>query len=225
MSRLACWLLSLVAVVLWLSHAPFAQTKAQNDKAAADAVKNKGLPLITERSLSFTTSEATWLSLDLSPDGKTIVFDLLGDLYTLPIGGGEATRITSGQAYDMQPAFSPDGRKLVFISDRNGSENVWIANADGTHARAITTTERESYMSPTWAPDNEYVIAAKGAQLWMYHESGGSGVQMTGTPSAPSAPGSGPAPAAPAVLGPAFGKDKESLWVNIRGTVRPGVTA
>jgi len=149
MSRLACRLLSLVAAFLVLSYAPLAQTKAQNDKAAADAVKNKGLPLITERSLSFTTSEATWLSLDLSPDGKTIVFDLLGDLYTLPITGGEATRITGGQAYDMQPAFSPDGKKLAFISDRNGSENVWIANADASHARAITTTERESYMSPT----------------------------------------------------------------------------
>jgi imidazolonepropionase-like amidohydrolase/Tol biopolymer transport system component len=225
MSRLACRLLSLVAVLLFLSYTPLAQTKAQNDKAAADAVKNKGLPLVTERSMTFTTSEATWLSLDLSPDGKTIVFDLLGDLYTLPIAGGDATRITSGQAYDMQPAFSPDGKKLVFISDRNGSENVWISNADGTHARAITTTERESYMSPAWAPDNEYVIAAKGPQLWMYHESGGSGVQMTGVTSAPAPAGGGPAPAAPAILGPAFGQDTKSLWVNIRGTVRSGVTA
>ena len=225
MSRLACRLLSLLAVFLFLSCTPLAQTRAQNDKAAADAVKNKGLPLITERSLSFTTSEATWLSLDLSPDGKTIVFDLLGDLYTLPITGGEATRITSGQAYDMQPAFSPDGKKLVFISDRNGSENVWVSNADGTHARAMTTTERESYMSPVWAPDNQYVIVPKGAQLWMYHESGGSGVQITGVSSGP-APAAGPnAPAAPAILGPAFGKDPKSLWVNIRGTVRSGVSA
>ena len=225
MSRLACRVLCLFAVLLTMSPAPRAQTKAQNDKSAADAVKNKGLPLITERSLSFTTSEGTWLSIDLSPDGKTIVFDLLGDLYTLPITGGEATRITSGQAYDMQPAFSPDGKKLVFISDRNGSENVWISNADGTHARAVTTTERESYMSPTWAPDNEYVIVPKGAQLWMYHEGGGSGVQMTGASAGPAPAGGGAAPAAPAILGPAFGKDKDSLWVNVRGTVRPGLTA
>src|SRR4029078_5073191 len=165
MPRLAARLLWLLAVVSIMFYAPVGQTRGQNDKAAADAVKNKGLPLITERSLSFTTSEATWLSLDLSPDSKTIVFELLGDLYTLPIAGGEATRITSGQGYDMQPSFSPDGTKLVFISDRNGSENVWVSNADGTHARAITTTERENYMSPTWAPDNEYVIAAKGPQL------------------------------------------------------------
>ena len=212
MPRLACRLLSLLAVVLLMTYAPLAQTRAQNDKAAADAVKNKGLPLLTERTMSFTTSEATWLSLDLSPDGKTIVFELLGDLYTLPVTGGEATRITSGQGYDMQPAFSPDGKKLVFISDRNGSENVWVANADGTKPRAITTTERENYMSPTWAPDGEYVIAAKGAQLWMYHESGGSGVQMTGV-SGGAQPAASPGPAAaaaPAILGPAFGKDPQS---------------
>src|ERR671919_2045050 len=198
MPRLACRLLPLLAVVFLMAYAPLAQTRAQNDKAAADAVKNKGLPLLTERRLSVTTSEATWLSLDLSPDGKTIVFELLGDLYTLPISGGEATRITSGQAYDMQPAFSPDGKKLVFISDRNGSENVWVANADGTKPRAITTTERENHMSPVWTPDGDYVIAAKGAQLWIYHESGGSGVQMTGvTSGAAPAPGAA-GPAAPA---------------------------
>ena len=97
MSRFAFRLLSLFAVVSLMSYAPLAQSRAQNDKAAADAVKNKGLPLLTDRALAFTTSEATWLSLDLSPDGKTIVFELLGDLYTLPITGGEATRITSGQ--------------------------------------------------------------------------------------------------------------------------------
>jgi Tol biopolymer transport system component len=224
MSRFACRLLSLLAVTLTMTYAPLAQTRVQNDKAAADAVKNKGLPLLTERALTFTTSEATWLSLDLSPDGRTIVFELLGDLYTLPVSGGQATRITSGQAYDMQPAFSPDGKKLVFISDRNGSENVWVANADGTKPRAITTTERENYMSPAWAPDGEYVIAAKGAQLWMYHESGGSGVQMTGVTSGPAPAPGGAAAAAPAILGPAFGKDPASLWVNVRGAVRPGLT-
>ena len=205
-----------------LMPSPLAQSRQDNDKAAADAVKNKGLPLITTRTMSFTTSEGTWMSLDLSRDGKTIVFELLGDLYTLPVTGGEATRITNGQAYDMQPAFSPDGKRIVFVSDRNGSENLWIANADGTRARALTTGERDNYMSPIWTPDGEYVVAAKGAQLWMYHESGGSGLQMTGIPSTPAAPG--PAgPAAPALLGPAFSKDPNILWVNARGTPPTGI--
>ena len=132
MSRLACRVLCLLGVLLTMTYVPLAQTRVQNDKAAADAVKNKGLPLLTERSMTFTTSEATWLSLDLSPDGRTIVFELLGDLYTLPVTGGAATRITSGQAYDMQPAFSPDGKKLVFASNRfqktSGETNVFIAD-------------------------------------------------------------------------------------------------
>ena len=52
------------------------------------------------------------MNVDVSPDGRTIVFDLLGDLYMMPIAGsghGLATRLTSGPAFDMQPRFSPDG--------------------------------------------------------------------------------------------------------------------
>jgi imidazolonepropionase-like amidohydrolase/Tol biopolymer transport system component len=211
----------MIALVLALMPSPSAQSRQDNDKSAADAIKNKGLPLITTRTMAFTTSEGTWMSLDLSKDGRTIVFELLGDLYTLPVTGGEATRITNGQAYDMQPAFSPDGKRIVFVSDRNGSENLWIANADGTKARAVTTTERENYMSPIWTPDGDYVMAAKGAQLWLYHEGGGSGLQMTGAPATPPAPGT-PAPPAPALLGPAFASDPKFLWVNVRGTVPSG---
>src|SRR5690606_28264686 len=166
----------LVATLLFAAVPVSAQTPAQNDSAASAAAKAKSLPLITTRTLSFTTDEASWLSLDLTPDGGRLVFEILGDLYTLPVAGGEATRITSGQAYDMQPSFSPDGRRIVFISDRNGSENVWIADADGTNAFAVTTDERENYMSPVWTPDGEYVIAVKGSQLWLYHTRGGSGV-------------------------------------------------
>ena len=221
MSRTTCFAAALIVLAFLLMPSTSAQTRQDNDKAAADAIKNKGLPLITTRTLSFTTSEGTWMSLDLSRDGKTLVFELLGDLYTLPIIGGEATRITNGQAYDMQPAFSPDGKRIVFISDRNGSENIWIANADGTKPRAVTTTERESYMSPIWTPDGDYVLAAKGAQLWLYHESGGSGLQMTGLPATPPAPGAA-TPPAPALLGPAFASDPKFLWVNVRGSVPAG---
>jgi len=221
-ARTALWPLFLIL----LAPALLAQSKADNDKAAADARKNKTLPLVTTRTMSFTTTEGSWMSLDLSPDGRTIVFELLGDLYTLPIEGGEATRITSGQAYDMQPRYSPDGTKLVFVSDRDGSENVWMADADGTNPKALTSTERESYMSPVWTPDGEYLIAAKGSQLWLYHRDGGSGVQMTGQRGGArgeGAPASGGAN--PSILGPAFGDDPRYLWVNVRGTVNAGLSA
>src|SRR5260370_42244097 len=80
--------------------------------------EKKGLPLKSERKIEFTTDEGTWLSLDVSPDGKTIVFELVGDIFTLPIEGGQAKLISGGMAFDSQPTFSPDGQWITFISDR-----------------------------------------------------------------------------------------------------------
>lgn len=198
-----------------LAPAVSAQGRAENDSAAAQAMKAKSLPLISTRTLRFTTDEGTWISLDISPDGRTIVFELLGDLYTLPITGGSATRVTSGQAYDMQPRYSPDGERVVFVSDRNGSENLWIVNVDGSEARALTTDERESFVSPVWLPDGPYVTATKGSQLWLYHTEGGSGVQLTGR-------GEERAGTGPGHFGPAFDNDPRYLWVNVRGAVDGG---
>ena len=206
MSRYLC--LALLMAVTATSAS--AQTAAQADSAAKAAVSNKSLPLIATRTLKMTVDEGTWISLDVSPDGQTIVFELLGDLYTLPITGGSATRITSGQAYDMQPRYSPDGKRIVFVSDRDGAENVWTADANGANARALTTTERENYVSPLWTPDGKYVVVTKGTQLWLYHTEGGSGIQMTGTRATPAG-------AAPGHHGAAFGDDPRYLWLNIRG--------
>src|ERR1041385_669217 len=122
---------------------------AQGGRAGSES----GLALQPTRPLKFTTNEGSWISLDLSPDGRTIVFDLLGDLYTMPAGGGKATRITSGQAFDMQPRFSPDGRLIAFVSDRDGSDNLWIANSDGSSPRQISKTEWFAYVSPVWTRD------------------------------------------------------------------------
>src|SRR5690606_38370013 len=71
--------------------------------------RQEGLPLEVGRTLSLTVREGSWMSVDVSPDGSTIVFDLLGDLYTVPITGGKATPLTRGMAFDAQPRFSPDG--------------------------------------------------------------------------------------------------------------------
>ncbi len=73
-----------------------------------------------EYEFELDVTEGTWMNLDVSPDGERIVFDLLGDLYTLPIGGGDAQALTNGMAWDMMPRFSPDGSGIAFISDRNG---------------------------------------------------------------------------------------------------------
>ena len=164
------------------------------------------LPLKAARTHTFTTTTGTWLSLDVSPDGQTIVFDLLGDLYTLPIAGGTATRLTSGMAYDAQPRFSPDGKRIVFVSDRSGADNVWILSLDGKDTTQLTKGTTAEYVSPEFTPDGKYVVASRSgslfgtAKLWMYHVDGGNGVAL-GTP-----------PAQAKMLGAAFGRDARYIW-------------
>ena len=77
-----------------------------------DEKKPEGLPMKPADTIKFTTNEGTWMSLDVSPDGKTIVFDMLGDIYTLPVEGGTATRIHGGMSFESQPKFSPDGENF-----------------------------------------------------------------------------------------------------------------
>ena len=123
------------------------------------------LPLVATRKAEFTAKEATWMSLDVSPDGRTIVFDLLGDLYTMPIAGGKATQLTSGLAFDAQPRFSPDGKKVVFVSDRSGGDNVWIMSLDAKDTTQLTQGNGNLYVSPEWTPDGKYVVVSRAGGL------------------------------------------------------------
>jgi imidazolonepropionase-like amidohydrolase/Tol biopolymer transport system component len=136
----------------------------------------------------YEVTEGTWMNVDVSPDGRTIVFDLLGDVYTMPIGGGRASRIMGGLAFDMQPRFSPDGSKLAFISDRDGNFNLWLADPNGENATQVSKEDSREVNSPAWSPDGEYVFVRKhfveqrslgAGEVWMYHRSGGSGLQVT----------------------------------------------
>ena len=197
-----------------------AQTPAQNDSAVKAVVRSAGLPLATPRTLRFATDEASWISLDVSPDGQTIVFDILGDLYTLPIAGGAAARITSGTGWDQQPRYSPDGRQIAFVSDRNGSKNLWVANSDGSKARALTKSERMNFASPIWSVDGQYLIASRTGQLWMYNRDGGSGLQLTGLRPEGAAAS---APQAPSHYAAAQSGDARYLWVNVSGGVAPAL--
>ncbi len=135
------------------------------------------------------TRSGTWMSLDVSPDGSQIAFDLLGDIYVIPIGGGEARAITSGHAWDMQPRFSPAGNEIAFTSDRGGGDNIWVMGRDGSAPRAISKESFKTLNQPEWTPDGAFVVARKhftssrslgAGEMWLYHRSGVSeGVQMT----------------------------------------------
>lgn len=137
--------------------------------------------------ITFTTDEGTWMNLDVSPDGREIVFDLLGDIYLLDVEGGEAELLRGGPAYEIQPRFSPDGMQILFTSDAGGGDNIWVMDLDGGNARQITDENFRLLNNAVWTPDGEYIIAKKhfsstrslgAGEIWMYHKSGGAGIQL-----------------------------------------------
>ena len=139
--------------------------------------------------LAFETSEGTWMNVDVSPDGRRVVFDLMGDIYVMPFDGGSPERLTSGPAFDMQPRFSPDGRRIAFSTDRDGLWNIWTIDAAGKDARQVSREKRWFVNSPSWSPDGTYLFARRhfvkerslgAGEIWMYHAGGATeGLQVT----------------------------------------------
>lgn len=141
----------------------------------------------TLKQAKIDTDEGTWIDVDVSPDGRTIAFTLLGDIYTMPIAGGTPTRIAQGMAWDVHPRFSPDGRRIAFTSDRGGGDNIWLMNADGSDKKQLTKEDFRLLNQPSWSPDGQYIVAKKHfttgrslgtGEVWLYHVSGGAGVQL-----------------------------------------------
>ena len=158
---------------------------AQNTPADWDITQPRG----ETREIAFTATEGTWMSVDISPDGASIVFDLLGHIYRMPVGGGEATSITqdSGLALNIHPVFSPDGSEIAFISDRDGQNNLWIMDADGSNPRPVFTDINIRAMEPVWLPNGDYLVVRQTDMtagglfsygLFMYHRDGGSGIAL-----------------------------------------------
>jgi Tol biopolymer transport system component len=196
-----------------------ANAPQRRDTARANPLQ-EGLPLRPARVIRFTTDVGSWLSVDVSPDGQTIVFDHLGDLFTMPITGGKATPFTRGMAMDAQPRFSPDGKRVLFVSDRGGAANLWIISLDKRDTVQVTRERTQSFDSPEWTPDGKYVVGSRGNNLMMYHVEGGSGTQLAAPPpnQQPAAGGRGNAVTNPRYIGAAFGKDPRYIWIARRNT-------
>ena len=171
--------------LLAASTSAFAQAAPKADKPPKWDVNAP--PGMTTRQVPIDVSEGSWMNVDVSPDGKTITFDLLGDIYTMPISGGTPTRIADGLAYEHQPRFSPDGKRIAFTSDRGGGDNIWIMNVDGSDKRQLTKEDFRLLNQPSWSPDGRFIIAKKHfttqrslgtGEVWLYHVSGGGGVPL-----------------------------------------------
>lgn len=142
---------------------------------------------LTTRKVSIDTTEGTWMNVDVSPDGSRVAFDMLGDVYVMPISGGTPTRIAEGLSYEQQPRWSPDGTRIAFVSDRGGGDNVWIMNADGSDKKQLTKEDFRLLNQPSWSPDGRYIVAKKHfttgrslgtGEVWLYHVEGGKGVLL-----------------------------------------------
>jgi Tol biopolymer transport system component/imidazolonepropionase-like amidohydrolase len=171
--------LSLLCSALLLSQISLAADKPKWD-VSAEHGKTK--------SISFQTDEGTWLDLDVSPDGNSIVFSMMGDIYLMPISGGNAQRISTGPAWDVQPRFSPNGKEIAFTSDRAGGNNLWRMNRDGSGSKQVTKESFRLFNNPIWTTDGQYLIGRKhftserslgAGELWMTHRDGGEGLQLT----------------------------------------------
>ena len=167
--------------------------KAATDKKDADKKKwDVNRPPGEAATIKLDTRTGTWMTVDVSPDGKQIVFDLLGDLYLLPIEGGDAKALTHSIAWEMQARFSPDGKRLTYMSDAGGGDNIWVMNVDGTEAREVSKEKFRLLNNPVWHPNGQYIAARKhytgtrslgSGEIWLFHAGSASeGVQLNEKP-------------------------------------------
>ncbi len=156
-----------------------------SEQTAEEGRRGQALPLQPARTIAIDLDEGTWLSPDLSPDGRTVFFELLGDLYSVDLGGGEARQLTSGMAFDSQPVVAPDGQQIAFLSDRSGAENIWIARPDGTNPRQLSLRDDNAvFASPAWSADGSSIFVSRyrveyaSFELWRFDVESGDGTLL-----------------------------------------------
>ena len=196
-----------LAFPLMFGKGLFAQDSTKT--VVTDTIKRatKELPLEPERTFFLDTDEGTWLSLDVSPDGQHIIFDMVGNIYQIPISGGTAKRIIGDISYETHPKYSPDGQMIVVTSDRSGSENIWTYDLNQEEWNQITKDKDQHFQSATWTPDGEYIVASRGnrnLKLHLYHKDGGKGAQLIKKPENLKA------------IEPTFGKNERYIWFSRR---------
>jgi len=182
--RRICLAVALIGCLFSVTLTALAKELPDKQKTSWDVATSLG----AGAPVTFSTDEGTWMNLDVSPDGTQIVFDLLGDIYIMPASGGKARLLLGGPAFEVQPRFSPDGSRISFTSDRDGADNIWVVNRDGSNPVQVSKEDFRLLNNACWTPDGQYLIARKhftsrrslgAGEMWLYHISGGKGLRLT----------------------------------------------
>ena len=156
-----------------------------------------GLGLLLVSGASLQGATPLWMrNIKISPDGSRIAFTYKGDIYTVPVAGGSATRLTTNPAYDSNPVWSPDGSRIAFSSDREGGFDVYVMSASGGEAKRLTFNSA-SEAPMTFSPDGSKVVyaaaiqlpassilfpSARNSQVWQVDVEGGRPSMLLGSP-------------------------------------------
>jgi len=145
-------------LILILLVTTFASIAFPQDRGVSVMVDE--LPVKPSRTISFTTDEGSYMNIDVSPDGRILIFDLLGDIYTLPVAGGKATQITRGLALNLRPIWSPDGKRFAYISDNTGTYKVHVRDISGQFHRILSddgSKEISIHTDLVWSSDGNFL--------------------------------------------------------------------
>src|SRR5580700_7708707 len=136
---------------------------------------------------SVTVTEGTNVNLTLSPDHKTIILDLQETLWSLPISGGVAKRLTDPFLEPARPDWSPKGDLVAFQSFKGGTFHIWLMKPDGTGVRQLTEGHADD-REPRFSPDGKKVAFSSDRafkanyDIWVADVDTGKLAQWTSTP-------------------------------------------